>query len=691
MSSRAGGLYGGIQFSSSKAFSSSATPQDAQNPTNARASDKVVAPTASSNEQVPPTTSAPDATSSTNAATDGSASVKATAGWSASLAFAPVRRGPTQKAKTTAPRLPVGAAVAATQAAATASSSAVISSTAVVFAPPSLVEQPKKEETPPTNQPQTQGWGKKVKPPSMVLDEDVNGFKAQRGERRGGGGGGGKKKGRKNKNAPVVAVWDPSEAYDPMRPNDYNEYKNYKRREHEERQEQIIAKRRRAEERKRMRRSSSYSDSYGSGSGDERPRKAGRFDEPYNDYDRPRGLGSTAPSNPPSAPIDVSLTGDEAYQRRLAMSMGIRSTAPAAPVPAFSPPPATFTTPDVASAHTASNTPSVTTPPVIQPLSNPPTSRTTPAFDATNDDVDIPGLSIPSGISPPPASARSMIKTGEEAFLRRAAMSQMGAQSGPPPEVEQPSLAYNPFAPPTSVPPPPAPVPSALSEDKVRSSREAAAAIAAKLRALAPPAGSPEPSASASPKAEDAPQKRPDPQGFAARLMAKWGHKEGQGLGADGSGIVHALTVEQVAGSKGKGKSKESGKSSGAGSKMGKIVNINEDAKTREDRERFGEPSRVVVLTNMVGPEDVEDEDLSDDIGGECSKNGTVERVIVHPVHPPPEDPDEAVRIFVLFAGPAGAWKTVRELDGRYFGGRQVRARYFPEARFNLFDFDSPL
>ena len=105
-------------------------------------------------------------------------------GWSAALAFAPVRRQ-AQKAKPAAQRLPVGANMLS----ATPSHANTLSATATVFAPPALVENAK----PAVLENQTPGWGKKVKPPSMILDEDVNGFKATHKKKVGGGRKGGKK------------------------------------------------------------------------------------------------------------------------------------------------------------------------------------------------------------------------------------------------------------------------------------------------------------------------------------------------------------------------------------------------------------------------------------------------------------------------------------------------------------------
>lgn len=170
--------------------------------------------------------------------------------------------------------------------------------------------------------------------------------------------------------------------------------------------------------------------------------------------------------------------------------------------------------------------------------------------------------------------------------------------SQPPRQPSPPTLAYNPFAPPSSVPPPPGDTP--LVQSTASLAAEKAAAIAARLSALGapkPPTAQPESSSASGP-----------PQSFAERMMSKWGHKDGQGLGADGSGIVNALTMEKVGKGKGSG---PPGKTMG----RGKIVNDNDDPRVKEDMLRFGEPSRVVVLTNMVGLEDVDD-DLQGEIGG---------------------------------------------------------------------------
>ena len=65
--------------------------------------------------------------------------------------------------------------------------------------------------------------------------------------------------------------------------------------------------------------------------------------------------------------------------------------------------------------------------------------------------------------------------------------------------------------------------------------------------------------------------------------------------------------------------------------------------------------------------------------------------MFVHLPSTPPMDPVDAVRIFVQFSGPAGAWRAVRELDGRFFGGKIVKARYFDEGDFARGHLDVPL
>ncbi|XP_033150625.1 poly(U)-binding-splicing factor half pint [Drosophila busckii] len=99
--------------------------------------------------------------------------------------------------------------------------------------------------------------------------------------------------------------------------------------------------------------------------------------------------------------------------------------------------------------------------------------------------------------------------------------------------------------------------------------------------------------------------------------------------------------------------------------------------------------SRVIILRNMVGPDDV-DETLQEEIQEECSKFGTVSRVIIFKEKQTEnEDDDEAeiiVKIFVEFSATVEAIRGKDALHGRFFGGRRVVAELYDQSLFDQGD-----
>lgn len=82
----------------------------------------------------------------------------------------------------------------------------------------------------------------------------------------------------------------------------------------------------------------------------------------------------------------------------------------------------------------------------------------------------------------------------------------------------------------------------------------------------------------------------------------------------------------------------------------------------------------------MVGPGDV-DEELEPEVKDECNtKYGDVIKVIIFEIPGAPSD--EGVRIFVEFKRIESAIKAVVDLNGRFFGGRQVKAGFYVVSRF---------
>ncbi|XP_064098800.1 poly(U)-binding-splicing factor half pint-like isoform X2 [Macrobrachium nipponense] len=93
--------------------------------------------------------------------------------------------------------------------------------------------------------------------------------------------------------------------------------------------------------------------------------------------------------------------------------------------------------------------------------------------------------------------------------------------------------------------------------------------------------------------------------------------------------------------------------------------------------------SSVVILRNMVGIEEV-DEFLQDEITEECGRFGTVNHVIIYQEKQSDEDDAEIiVKIFVEFSSPSESVKAQEALNGRYFGGRLVKAELYDQNMYN--------
>uniref|UniRef100_A0A1B0CYX6 Splicing factor 45 n=1 Tax=Phlebotomus papatasi TaxID=29031 RepID=A0A1B0CYX6_PHLPP len=161
----------------------------------------------------------------------------------------------------------------------------------------------------------------------------------------------------------------------------------------------------------------------------------------------------------------------------------------------------------------------------------------------------------------------------------------------------------------------------------------------------------------------------------AAKIMAKYGFKDGQGLGKQEQGMAVALQVEKTS------------------KRGGRIIHEKEfmmppptvpspPPQTSEPSitEIMKSPSKVVLLRNMVGPGDV-DSELEPEVKDECNtKYGDVVTVVIHEI--PDVSPEEAVRIFVEFKRIESAIKAVVDLNGRFFGGRQVKAGFYDFEKF---------
>ncbi|KAI1270000.1 hypothetical protein F5Y18DRAFT_1057 [Xylariaceae sp. FL1019] len=306
------------------------------------------------------------------------------------------------------------------------------------------------------------------------------------------------------------------------------------------------------------------------------------------------------------------------------------------------------------------------------------------SWDSDDDEEDVPKqtnnqFAPPPSYSfapPPPSPPRAghpADNTGDDAYARRIAMSQDQAPPPPPrsasppppppPEPDSTTIVREPvrYA-------PPQPLPQPTGEEMDVDEDDAGAQ-------LVPPEIATKDSESGSGPREN----RPGKKGFAKRLMTKYGWSKGQGLGAQGTGIVQPIRVEVE---KRKKKADADGGGWATPGSMGKIVGAKNAAgtssSTNESASKFGRMSNVIVLRNMLsGMEDLQTEmenGLGQEIGEECGdKYGRVERLYIDV---------EGRNVYIKFTDSVSALRAVNALDGRIFAGNAIAPQYYDAEKF---------
>merc|ERR1711920_330257 len=171
----------------------------------------------------------------------------------------------------------------------------------------------------------------------------------------------------------------------------------------------------------------------------------------------------------------------------------------------------------------------------------------------------------------------------------------------------------------------------------------------------------------------------PKEDDFATKMMKKMGWKEGSGLGKDGQGMSTPLIM-------GKTDSATAVVVPGGEKRTAQPTWVGQpEAKQPKASSADRPPTRVLLLNNLVGKGEV-DEDLEEETAEEAGKYGKLKKCVIKEYKALPDN--EAVRIFLEYETIEGATKALIDMNGRCFGGRTVKARFYDEARYGNGDFD---